>query len=213
MSSSESAATRLILIRHGQIQANVDKRWHGSTDSPLTDEGRQQALRAGRYLKDRYPGIHSVYCSPLQRTRHTAEAIGNEFKLEAVANPGLAEYGIGVLEGETFEDLASKHDFFSLVKNDPHYAPPEGESLLQVENRVSRALMDIAGNHPGQDVVVVSHGAAMALGLARLIHNDPYAWHNYRFHNTGMTKLEMGPSVNMVYFNQTLHLEIDIQES
>ena len=181
--------THLILVRHGQIQANVDKLWHGWTDSHLTEEGKQQAQRAAHRLVNEHDDIKAVYASPLQRTHDTAKAIAEPLNHSINLHDGLKEYGIGELEGTSFSDLHKVHKFFDRVNEDRHYAPEGGESIHNVATRVTTAINEIAEKHRGEKVVAVSHGAAMALALASFLDKDVYAWSNYYFHNTGVTEI------------------------
>ena len=93
----------LLLLRHGQIRANVAGRWHGSTDSPLTWTGRRQAKRTARYLARNEP-ITAIYSSPLQRCRNTAAAVGKALNIPVEVHPELREYAIG-----EWEDLPFRH--------------------------------------------------------------------------------------------------------
>jgi len=205
--TSQNRETRILLIRHGQIQANIEKRWHGWTDSELTIEGRSQAKKAGQRLKKEHSDISALYCSPLKRTRHTADAIGNSLSLEVNEIEGLKEYGVGVLEGETLVDLLQKHDFFTQLNANPHYAPAGGESIHQVSTRVVDSLKMLAKTHQGEKIVTVSHGAAMALALANLLHDDPYQWGRYQFKNTSITELTFSDTLKLTQLNCTAHLE------
>ncbi|MAR90652.1 MAG: histidine phosphatase family protein [Pseudomonadota bacterium] len=199
--------THLILIRHGQIQANVDKRWHGWTDSHLTELGIAQAERVAQRLHREHPDISAIYASPLRRTQQTARLIADILELDVVEEPRIKEYGIGIWEGETFADLHSKHGFFKAVEADPHYAPEQGESIAQVGTRVTQALQSFLDRHPGEKVVAVSHGAAMALALAGLFHQDWYAWGQYYFMNTSVTEVRLGEPPELIRFNCVAHLE------
>ena len=207
MSIHNRGGTHLILVRHGQIQANVEKRWHGWTDSALTDTGYAQAKRAAARLANEHPDISAIYASPLQRAYNTACEIAEVLGLDVVAEPRLKEYGIGILEGETFGELHRQHDFFNRIDADPHYAPDGGESLLQVGQRMHQAIVDLQARHEGQKILAVSHGAAMALALADLLEGDFYAWNNYHFQNTAVTELQLGRPPQLVRFNCTAHLE------
>ena len=199
-------STHLILIRHGQIQANVDKRWHGWTDSALTDIGLSQAERVAERIHREHPDVSAIYASPLQRTFNTAQKIAEILQLEVIPEPGIKEYGIGVWEGETFSDLHKKFNFFSQVDADPDYAPEDGESIAQVGDRVSTALQSFLSRHPNEKVVAVSHGAALALGLAGLFDQDWYAWDKYHFLNTSVTEVTIGPDPKLLRFNCVEHL-------
>lgn len=199
--------THLILIRHGQINANVDKRWHGWTDSGLNATGKQQAERAAARIAEEHSDLARLYASPLQRTRHTAEAIARLLNIDLVLEPDLREYGIGVLEDTSFVDLEHKHGFFSRIRNDLDYAPEGGESVNQVTERISQAFARFMQQHQGEKILAVSHGAVMALGLSRLLHNNPMEWDRYFFHNTSVTEVTLGHSPKLLRFNCVHHLE------
>lgn len=207
MTAQFSGDTHLILVRHGQIQANIEKRWHGWTDSALTDFGLAQAERAAARIASEHPDISAIYASPLQRAFNTAQAIANALGLDVVAEPRLKEYGIGILEGVSFGDLHREHDFFNQIDADAHYAPEGGESITQVGERVRDAIAELRGRHAGEKILAVSHGAAMALALADLLENNLYAWNNYHFQNTAVTEVQLGRPPQLMRFNCVAHLE------
>ena len=199
-------STQLILIRHGQTPANLANLWHGSTDTPLTDEGHRQADRMGQYVYDNFPHCNKVYCSPLERTRHTANALAK--RLDQIPEPhnDLQEYVIGEWEGEHFNSLKNKHYFFDKLKGDPHFAPTGGESIHNVSHRVTTAFHEIADNHKGEGVAIVSHGAALAIALATLLHQDYYEWNQFQFENTSVSVLRMAPDMKLEIYNSVTHL-------
>lgn len=200
-------ATHLILVRHGQIQANIDKCWHGWTDSALTDEGHRQAERAAARIAAEHPDIRAIYASPLQRAFNTAQKIAAALGLEVMPEPRLKEYGIGILEGVSFGDLHREHQFFQQIDANPAYAPEGGESITQVGDRVRAALLELRQRHTGEKILAVSHGAAMALALADLLEQNLYAWGNYHFLNTAVTEVHLGTSPQLLRFNCVSHLE------
>jgi len=201
-----AAPARLLLVRHGQIAANVDRRWHGSTDEDLTDLGREQALRVAGHLARAYANALAVYTSPAKRARNTAEPIAQAFGVPLVLEAGLAEYGIGVLENESYADLLERHRFFEQAEADLAWAPSGGESLGGVGERVVAAWRTIALGHAGNAVVVVSHGAAIGAGLAALLHDDPRGWPRYHVRNASVTEVELGPVPRVVTFDVVDHL-------
>ncbi len=93
MSNTENP-TRLVVVRHGHIEANSSAVWHGSTDSPLTELGRTQARQVADFVRDEFPNCSALYTSPLERARHTAEAIGRSLGADPIHDAGLAEWGI-----------------------------------------------------------------------------------------------------------------------
>ena len=198
--------TRFLLVRHGEIAANVDRVWHGSTDSALTERGVAQAARTALHLAERQPRPIALYTSPLQRTRATAAAIAERLGLEARVEPGLREYGIGELEGVSYDALLREHKFFEKIALDGDHAPPGGESPRQVIARVSEALSRIAASHPGEEVIVVSHGAALGFTLGTLIDRDTTQWHRYHLSNCGLSELVLEPEPRILSWNRTDHL-------
>ena len=198
--------TQLLLIRHGQIQANRKGLWHGSTDSPLTWIGRWQAHKTSRHVGKKFP-LTAVYASPLQRCRHTAAAIAKRAGHSVVVHDDLREYAIGEWEGMPHRELQKQHRFIDLSTENHDFAPPGGETLGGVAKRVTDALREIAGRHgPDERVAVVSHGAALGVALGTLLDNDPGRWTQYQFANCSLTELVLSPAPYVNFFNQTFHL-------
>lgn len=201
-------STRFILVRHGQIPANVDHRWNGSTDNALTDRGLEEARRVAAYLARTHPLVAVVYTSPAERARSTATPIAAALGVPLIEAPGLAEYAIGVLEGASFADLSAQHRFFEQADADLTWAPPGGESLGAVAARVVETWRQIARAHPGSEIVVVSHGAAIAIGLTMLLHGDPRGWPRYSSRNASVSEIVFEePSPQLVTLNIVKHLE------
>ena len=199
--------TTLYLIRHGEIEANVERRWHGHTDSELTELGMEQATRLGHYLHEQHGNVRAVYSSPLKRTRRTTELINAHLQLQPVFLDGLMEYGIGILENTLYEELHGKLGFFGKIAADFHYAPDRGESLTQVMTRMLAAIADIREAHAGEEVAVVGHGAAMAIALAGRMDGKPFPFFQYHTSNTGLSKLVLGGDPRLDFFDRTDHLE------
>lgn len=197
----------LLLLRHGQIKANRQGRWHGSTDTPLTWRGRRQARRTARHIGNSDPPVTAVYSSPLARCRATADIIARRLGLDVAIHPDLREYCIGDWEDTRFADLASRYRFVEQATADHDFAPPGGETLRQVAERIVPALHEIrAGHGEGERVLVVGHGAALAVALGTLIDDDPGRWIDYHFANCSLTELVLFPVAYVNFFNSTQHL-------
>ncbi len=205
--AEHSSSARLLLVRHGEIDANIAQRWHGSTDSELTERGRDQVRRLTAYLARVHPDTVAVYTSPLQRAQQTARPIATALAVPLTLSPGLAEFGIGVFENELYSDLAGRHRFFEQMEADLAWAPAGGESLGAVAARVVAVWREIAATHTGTKVVVVSHGAAVAAGLACLVDTDPRHWARYHQRNTSISELELEPTARVLAFDRVDHLD------
>ena len=195
------------MIRHGQIRANAEARWHGATDSPLTRSGRRQAARLARHLRARASSIDALYSSPLARCRNTAAVIGAALDRPVLVDDDLREYGIGEWEDMPYRQLAAEHAFFKRISDDPNYAPLGGDSVNAVARRVVRALNRIHAQHRGRGhVAVVGHGAALGIALAALLDDDPGRWTNYPLANCSITELVLEPEPLIAAFNRIEHL-------
>ena len=195
-------------VRHGQIQANVDRRWHGSTDSALTRTGKKQARRTGRYLKQIQ--FDHAYTSPLSRCVHTAELILKpQPKVDLIHLGYFAEMHIGDWEDMPFQQLNEQHNFIENLNQDPNYAAPGGESLAEVSARVVQGFNQVVEQHKeDENILVVSHGVAIAILLASLCEQTPAKWTNFPIANCSFTQLQVKQDTAPVLasLNQSFHL-------
>lgn len=196
----------LTLVRHGQTSANLDGVWHGSTDGPLTERGREQALRVARFVLERHADAAAVYTSPLLRARDTARAIAASLGLEPRLELGLAEYHLGRWEGKTYQELHETHRLWDEMRRDPDFAPHGGESPRQVTGRVTAALRRIGASHRGERVIVVTHGGALSMALAAILEGDYTRWRRV-MSNCAVSELVLEPEPELLSFNQTEHLD------
>ena len=197
----------LLLMRHGEIKANRDRRWHGSTDSPLVWRGRRQAKRLGRFVETRYPELQALYVSPRQRCLDTAAPIARGLALQAEVVDELQEWSVGELEDTPFQVLAEKHNFFARSLENLEYAVTGGESINAVARRYLGALFTISRQHETADVDnhigIVSHGAAIQVALAQLIDGSGKYWQQYSISNCSVTELVLTPKPYITAYNQT----------
>ncbi|OMC48616.1 bifunctional RNase H/acid phosphatase [Mycobacterium sp. IS-1264] len=149
--------TRLLLLRHGQTELSVERRYSGRGNPALTEVGRRQAQAAARYLAER-GGIAAVLSSPLQRAYDTAATAAKALGLDVTVDDDLIETDFGAWEGLTFAE-ASQHDpeLHRRWLRDTSTMPPDGESFDRVLDRVCRVRDRIVAAHEGATVLVVSH--------------------------------------------------------
>lgn len=149
--------TRLLLLRHGQTELSVQRRYSGRGNPPLTELGREQAARAAKMLAAK-GGIAAVITSPLGRARQTAEAAAAALGVDVQTDDGLIETDFGEWEGLTFREAAERDpELHAAWLGDPSVPAPGGESFDQVRARVEAARRDLVALYPGRNLVVVSH--------------------------------------------------------
>ncbi len=156
----------LYFLRHGETAWNREGRWQGQTDLELNEVGRDQARAVAAQVAAIRPEI--AYASDLKRAVQTAELALGELPVELRLRPELREAHFGLWEGLSVPDIMRDHAAaWNARKLDVvDVAPPQGESLRRLAQRMATALCEIARTHRGQRVLVVSHGFAIAAALA-----------------------------------------------
>ncbi len=165
-------ATRLFLVRHGATTLSAEDRFAGSTDVPLSEEGRRQAAALAERLRP--DPIAAVYCSPMRRTIETASILAEPHRVDPVTRPGLREIDHGRWEGLTRQDVETRyHDEYLRWEEDPFIvAPTGGECGVDVMARALPVIRAIVEAHEGQQILVVSHKATIRLVISSLLGFD-----------------------------------------
>jgi broad specificity phosphatase PhoE len=167
--------------------------------------------RSAQRMRRDWGDAAAIYSSPMIRCLRTAQAIGSALERPLLLDEELREYGIGELEDTSFAALQSEHDFFRRIREDHDFAPLGGDSINAVARRIVPALRRIyatsyATDDSSRPIVVVSHGAALAIALATLLDADANHWTNYQIDNCSMTELLLEPEPLVGAFNNTDHL-------
>lgn len=163
-------ATQIVLIRHGQTQANLQHRWQGQSDWGLTDDGVRQAERLAAELE----GIDVVYSSPLSRARITAGKVAARHGLEVKEDESLQEIAFGTWESKTAAEILEidPEGFARLRSGEDFRRGTTGETFTEVADRVEQAVARIVAAHPGKRVAVISHGGATRAFATRVLGMD-----------------------------------------
>jgi probable phosphoglycerate mutase len=158
--------TKLIVVRHGETHANLYGRWQGHSDSPLTKAGIAQAEAVAQRLKG--CRFSRLYSSDLGRALQTAQIIADRTGHEIILDERLRERHLGVFQGLTRAEMEATYpEEWHLYRTaGPDYAIPGGESAPQRFERSTTCLREIATHHPGETVVIITHGGVLN-GLLR----------------------------------------------
>ena len=157
-----TGATKLCITRHGETDWNITGILQGWIDVPLNDNGRRQARELAETLADcRFP---CVCTSPLRRSAETAEIIAAVWGLPPpLVYEGLKERHFGHIQGMPKSELQISHPGLhqELMRRNPACLFEDGESVDHFADRVRDALVDIARDHAGTRVLVITHGWVM----------------------------------------------------
>lgn len=195
------AARAVVLWRHGRTEFNAAARLQGHTDIPLDDVGAWQVAEAAQHLAQRHTPSRIV-ASDLGRAVQTAGALAELTGIAVDVDPRLRERGFGAWEGLTAAEIEERWpDAYAVWRagKDPQRAG--AESRGDVARRMVEAVTEhAAAVEDGGTLVVVSHGAAITLGLVELLGLDPATWrglgglHNAHWSLLRASHRDIGPA-------------------
>lgn len=165
--------TKILLVRHGETEFNIQEKIQGWSDSPLTERGVQDLKRLAEHLED----FSSVYCSTSFRTVLSAAILCKikHYAGDVQTVQKLKEINLKPWEGRPIASL-SEFDFpadYVTYKGMPHkFQPVGGESLQDVQQRTLSAIREIAVRHEDQTILVVGHGGAISTLVNYFTDND-----------------------------------------
>jgi broad specificity phosphatase PhoE len=198
----------LLLARHGETDWNRDRILQGQVDVPLNANGRRQAhelaVRLGGWE------IDALYTSDLVRAAETATILGNVLGLEPRLSADLREIDVGRWGGLTHAELERRYpeEVAALARGED--VPRGGaERVRELQERMVTAFERIGRDHPGQTVLLVSHGGALRTLIAHLLGLDLHEGIRRLSTrgNTGLTHFRfIEGTPQLVLFNDTCHL-------
>lgn len=188
--------TRIGFVRHGVTEWNKERRAQGQSDIPLNDSGRLQAqLLAERMKEGRWDHIFS---SDLSRAKETAEIVATAIGLPVYTDQRLREMHKGETEGTTLEERITRwgEEWENLELGI--------EADSSISSRGTSFISEVIARYPGRNILVVSHGALIALTVKALVPEQDIDQH---IHNTSVTVLECnGVGWRCGLFNCAQHL-------
>lgn len=178
----------IYLVRHGESEANINKRFSGITDVNLSLKGREQARQAGLNLK--FEKISNIYSSPLTRARDTAQIISKEINFDENkinTDNSLIEVNFGLFENLTWDEIESsyKDESENWIANKIKYKFPEGEGYYDIIKRVSFFI----DNVPDNSIIVTHFGVIQSILLYLNIADEMNLW-NFKISNCDILVLK-----------------------
>ncbi|GAA3259401.1 bifunctional RNase H/acid phosphatase [Nonomuraea helvata] len=151
-------ATSLLLLRHGETELSLERRFSGRGDVELTPNGLAQAAAAAERLSREPYRPDAIISSPLERARQTAQAVAQRTGLDVEVDEDLRELDFGAWEGHTFTEVQRRWPAeLTAWLADPETAPPGGESFASAARRVQAAGERLIERYEGKTILAVSH--------------------------------------------------------
>ena len=204
-------ATTVLLVRHGRTRLTQERRFSGvgGEDAPLTDVGRLDAVGAVPFLTG--VPVDAVVTSPLARARQTADVLRGRLGWpRAAADDRWAEVAFGDWDALTAAEVSARDpETFRRWLGDASTRPPGGESMLDLEERVSAALADLLQQHRGGTVVVVCHMTPIRSVVRQLLGAGEQALWRLRFAPGSLTTTRHWPDGGAEVDGVGLHVPAD----
>jgi len=194
------AATHLIVVRHGETLWNVEGRYQGHLDSPLTNRGLAQSTALARRLAG--VPFKALYSSDLGRAQQTAQIVGDVTGHAVQLESRLRERHLGVLQGFTKRDLPSRlpREFDEYRRGGPDHVIPQGESARQRHQIITACFDELVRRHVGETIVVIAHGGTLSALLRHVVGVPLEVPRRVRVANTALNRC--------VWENERWHLEV-----
>ena len=180
---------RLTLVRHAATAWTTQGRFQGHTDVPLSPPGRRQV--AALALRLRTETLHRLYASDLRRAWETAQAIATPHALCVQPEPRLREIAFGAWEGLTYAEIQQR-DAQALAaweRDQLHTAPPGGETLRHMTERVRAAYVSIIAANQDKTIGLVAHGGPLRLLLCLALGLPPQAYWQFALAPASLSEL------------------------
>lgn len=195
--------TKLLLIRHGQTNCNLEKRYSGFLDVDINATGKKQAKLLHKRLKKIQ--IHNVYSSDRLRAINSAKIIFKNLKVSI--DPGLRELHFGIFEGLTYAQIMKKHpqEYKKWLVNPFKTSIPQGENLYDFQKRILTSFKNIISNNIAKTAAIVCHGGVISIFINSILKSKDF-W-NYIPDSTSLSIVErIGNNTDIKLFNDTTHL-------
>ena len=200
--------SRLLLVRHGDTEGNSAERYWGHTDVKLSASGRRQAeLLRQRLAAEK---IDAIYASDLERAAVTAQTIAAGHGREVITLPDLREINFGELEGLNFTEVGKQYPEVARLWRERSLSLryPGGESIQELNNRVSQFRRRLEKHNAGETVLIVAHSATLRLLMCQLLGLPPQHWWQFRLDLASLTVVGTYPGGAILnLLNDICHLE------
>jgi broad specificity phosphatase PhoE len=162
-------ATRLYLLRHGEVEARYQRVFGGRIDMELSPHGHAQAAALAKFLER--VAFDAIYASPMKRAQQTLAPLAQQYLHKPFTLPDLREIDFGIWTGLKWAEVQERHGVsaFQWLEQLDKGAVPEAETTTQARARVAPCLQRILAECPGKTVAVVCHGGIVRTLLALLL--------------------------------------------
>ena len=204
----EVRLSRLLLVRHGDIATDNTERFWGHTDIALNETGILQAERLAERLSKE--PIDEIYTSDLSRAFQSAEIIASRYHLNITTSEKLREIHFGDIEGLTFEEVNRQYPELSKSWSDDdlHIRFPNGESFIELEERVSGFISEVNLHNRDCTILIVSHGGLLRMLICYVLGLNVKHWKQLCLDKASLSIVDTYPETALLsLLNDVSHLK------
>lgn len=172
-----SDTTLIYLIRHGETASNVEGKFRGRADIPLSENGIRQSRTLAKELRD-VPFV-AIYSSPLKRSIQTAEELSRGRKLDIVRHDKFQNIDLGEWTDRPRAEIEKEYPelWRRWITEPEEMTLPGGESVIDVQNRCREGIIETIEAHRGEKFAIVSHRAVLKPLIAAILEiKKPFFW-------------------------------------
>ena len=190
--------TRLLLIRHGEVETRYQGVFGGTIDMNLSDRGHEQAKTLAKFLRGKK--FDAIYASPMKRVQQTFAPSARHHKVKQVILPGLREIDFGDWTGFGWDAVREKFGIqpYEWLEKIELGVVPNGESTAHFRKRVEPCLRRIIRENHGKTAAVFCHGGVIRMMLAILLHLPLPKTGSFQVEYTSVTQVAMHPHINEI---------------
>jgi broad specificity phosphatase PhoE len=196
--SKSPATTRLLLIRHAEVESRHQHTFGGRIDMNLSARGRAQAKSLAGYLHDKT--FDAIYASPMKRVQQTLAPLLKNGAPTPTILPGLCEVDFGDWTGFNWAEVRKKfgvhpYDWLDEIELG---AVPNGETGVQFRVRVESCLFEVIRRHPGGTAAIFCHGGVIRMMLAILLELPLPKTNSFEIEYASVTRVALHPHLNEI---------------
>ena len=193
-----SPLTRLLLIRHAEVESRYQRTFGGRIDMNLSSRGRKQAGILAGYLRGKT--LNAIYASPMKRVQQTLAPLLKNGARAPTVLPGLCEVDFGDWTGFNWEEVRRKfgvhpYDWLDEIELG---VVPNGETGVQFRARVESCLFEIIRRHPGGTAAIFCHGGVIRMLLAILLELPLPKTNSFEIEYASVTQVALHPHLNEI---------------
>jgi len=193
-----AAVTRLLLIRHAEVESRYQHTFGGRIDMNLSSRGRRQAGILAGYLRGKK--LNAIYASPMKRVQQTLAPLLKNGAPAPTVLPGLCEVDFGDWTGFNWEEVRRKfgvhpYDWLDEIELG---AVPNGENGVQFRVRVESCLFEVIRRHPGGTAASFCHGGVIRMMLAILLELPLPKTNAFEIEYASVTQVALRPHLNEI---------------